>query len=136
FAGRGPDLWVAGEFGLQRFSDGRFRSIQSKDDDLLRGISGIVERADGDLWLNGLSGIVHIDHAEVAAALADGDYRVTGLRWGVRDGLPGFAAQIRPLPSLVEATDGRLWFAVNHGCVVLDPAPALRQVPALPATIQ
>ncbi|HET8948310.1 MAG TPA: triple tyrosine motif-containing protein, partial [Candidatus Polarisedimenticolia bacterium] len=136
FAGRGPDLWVAGEFGLQRFSDGGFRNIQPAGEDLLMGISGLVERANGDLWINGLSGIVRIDHTEVAAALADAGHRVTGLRWGVRDGLPGFAAQIRPLPSLVEGTDGRLWFAVNWGCVVLDPERAVRQVPGLTVTIQ
>ena len=44
-----------GEFGLKQFDHGRFRTILSIDMESLRGISGIVETANGDLWLNGLA---------------------------------------------------------------------------------
>ncbi len=91
------------------------------DHEMLRGISGIIERANGDLWLNGITGVSHISQAEIARALQDPTHRVSGEHFGGREGLPGYAAQIRPLPSAVEGTDGRLWFALNNGVVWLDP---------------
>ncbi len=63
--GRGPEIWIGGEFGLQQFDHGRFHNIQAVDKEWLRGISGIVETANGDLWLNGLGGIFHVRRAEI-----------------------------------------------------------------------
>lgn len=134
--GRGSDIWIGGEFGLQKFDNGRFRSIHSADEDWLLGVSGIVETADGDLWLNGLTGIFHISRAEIAEALKDPSYRVRGEHIGVREGLPGFAAQIRPLPTAIEGSDGRLWFSLSSGLVWLDPTRARQQSAVPPLTIQ
>ena len=136
FAGRGPDVWIGGDFGLQRYSDGRLLSISAVDNQMLHGTSGIIERANGDLWLNGITGVFHISQAEVSRALQDSTYRVTGEHFGVREGLPGYAPQLRPLPSAVETTNGRLWFAVNNGVVWLDPDNAQHPAPALSVTIQ
>ncbi len=135
--GRGPEIWIGGEFGLEQFDQGRFHKIAALDDTWLRGISGIVERANGDLWLNAISGIFHIRKAEISAALKDSSYRVKGEHFGRRDGLPGIAAQLRPLPTAIEGTDGRLWFTVRSGVVWLDPAAysGKRTIPA-PITIQ
>ena len=55
--GRGSEIWIGGEFGLVQFDHGRFRNIAAVNDEWLRGISGIVETANGDLWLNAISGI-------------------------------------------------------------------------------
>jgi signal transduction histidine kinase len=135
-AGRGADVWIGGEFGLQRYSNGRLLSINAVDNQMLHGISGIIERANGDLWVNGITGVFHISQAEVASGLQDPAYRVTGEHFSVREGLPGYAAQIRPLPTAIESTDGRLWFAMNNGVVWLDPNNAQHPAPALPVTIQ
>lgn len=135
-SGRGPNVWIGGEFGLQKFDNGRFRSILAADQDWLLGISGIVEAADGDLWLNGLTGIFHINRAEIAEALKDPSYRVRGEHIGAREGLPGFAAQLRPLPTAIEGSDGRLWFSESSGVVWLDPTRARQQSAVPPLTIQ
>ncbi|HWO38898.1 MAG TPA: hypothetical protein VNO32_59750, partial [Candidatus Acidoferrum sp.] len=63
--GRGPEIWIGGEFGLEQFDQGRFHKIAAVDDQWLRGISGIVETANGDLWLNTISGIFHIRKVEI-----------------------------------------------------------------------
>ena len=120
--GRGPRIWIGGEFGLVEFDKGRFRTISAVDDEWLRGISGIVETSDGDLWLNGLSGIFHISKAEISESLKNTFYRVKGEHLGRRDGLPGVPTQLHPLPTAIEGTDGRLWFALQNGVVWLDPA--------------
>jgi signal transduction histidine kinase/ligand-binding sensor domain-containing protein len=135
-SGRGADVWIGGEFGLQKFDNGRFLNIGAADEDWLLGISGIVETADGDLWLNGLSGIFHIGRAEIAEALKNPSYRVKGQHLGIREGLPGFAAQIRPLPTAIESSDGRLWFSLSSGVVWLDPTHAQQQAIVPPLAIQ
>jgi PAS domain S-box-containing protein len=134
--GRGPEIWIGGEFGLQQFSNGRFRNIAAVDGNWIRGIAGIVETADGDLWLNGLSGIVHIGRAEVAEAIKSSTYQVKAEHLGARDGLPGVAEQLRPLGSAIEGSDGRLWFAEMSGLVWLDPNRSTVKVLAPPITIQ
>jgi signal transduction histidine kinase/streptogramin lyase len=134
--GRGSAVWIGGEFGLQGFDHGRFHSIEAVDDEWFRGISGIVETASGDLWLYGLSGICQIRQAEMARALQDPAYRVHGRHFSRRQGTPGVPAQLRPLPSAIEGSDGKLWFAGSSGVVWLDPAVPedARQPP--PITIQ
>jgi ligand-binding sensor domain-containing protein len=57
--GRGPEIWMGGEFGLEQFDQGRFHKVAAVDDRWLHGISGIVETPEGDLWLNAISGILY-----------------------------------------------------------------------------
>jgi PAS domain S-box-containing protein len=135
--GRGSEIWIGGEFGLEQFDQGRFHKIAAVDDQWLRGISGIVETSEEDLWLNATSGIFHIRKAEISKALKDSMYRVKGEHFGIREGLSGVAVQLRPLPTAIEGTDGRLWFTLRNGVVWLDPAAysEKRTVPA-PTTIQ
>jgi signal transduction histidine kinase/ligand-binding sensor domain-containing protein len=135
--GRGSEIWIGGELGLEQFDHGRFHNIAAVDDELLHGVSGIVETADGDLWLNGISGILHIRKEEISQALKDSTYRIRGERFGRRDGLPGVANQLKPLPTAIEGTDGRLWFTLRNGVVWLDPAVySERQTVPPPISIQ
>jgi signal transduction histidine kinase/ligand-binding sensor domain-containing protein len=120
--GRGPEIWIGGEFGLEQFDQGRFHKIAALDDQWLRGISGIVETPEGDLWLNAISGILHIRKAEISEALKDSAYRVKGEHFDRREGLSGIPSQVHPLPTAIEGSDGRLWFTLRNGVVWLDPA--------------
>jgi signal transduction histidine kinase/ligand-binding sensor domain-containing protein len=120
-AGRGAAVWIGGEFGLQQFDRGRFHTIHAVDKESLRGIVGIVEATNGDLWLNGLGGIVHLLRADILEGLKNCAHQVSGDRFGRREGLPGLARQLGPIAA-VEGRDGRLWFTVRNGVVSLDPA--------------
>jgi ligand-binding sensor domain-containing protein/signal transduction histidine kinase len=134
--GRGSEIWIGGEFGLEQFDHGSFHNIQATDSELLRGISGIVETANGDLWLNGLGGIFHVPRSEIIEALKNSVYQVKGEHFGTREGLPGYPFQLRPLNTAIEGTDGRIWFATSGGIVWLDPARTKTNVPPPPITIQ
>ncbi|MGO9994108.1 MAG: histidine kinase [Steroidobacteraceae bacterium] len=134
--GRGSEIWIGGEFGLQQFDHGRFHTIRTIDNESLRGISGIVEMVNGDLWLNGLGGIVHIRRAEILQGLYNPAYQVSAERFDRRAGLPGLPSQLRHMPTAIEGTDGRLWFTVNNGVVWLDPTRASNRTPPAPVSIQ
>jgi signal transduction histidine kinase/ligand-binding sensor domain-containing protein len=118
--------WFGGEFGLARLEGERFYGVQSVPELPLDGITGIVETADGDLWLNGRPGIVHIAAAELQRSRVDRAYRVRGETLGAFDGVVGSAATLRPLPTAVEASDGKLWFATTGGIYGIDPAQRMR----------
>jgi signal transduction histidine kinase/ligand-binding sensor domain-containing protein len=133
---RGRELWIAGELGLARFDGERFSEIRGVADDALIGISGLVATANGDLWANGYAGITHIRRSELEHARSDKRYRVQYETFNHLDGLPGTAVQIRPAPSLIEGSDGRLWFAQNLGHVGwIDPAHIQRNPLPPPVSI-
>jgi PAS domain S-box-containing protein len=129
---RGPRLWIGGEWGLTMFLDGRFHAVRATE--LLRGVTGIVETANGDLWLNGAGGITHLEAAELSRALQDSSYRARAERLDYRDGLQGAATQVRPLPTAIQGADGRIWFTTETGVASIDPKHVGRN--ALPPPIQ
>ena len=134
--GRGAEVWIGGEFGLQQADNGRVRILSALNRELLRGISGIIETARGDLWLNSLSGIVHLPRSELSEALRDPNYQLKGHRFGRRAELPGFPPQFRPLQTAIEGSDGKLWFAGTRGVAWLDPAHVRHEAPPPPVTIE
>jgi signal transduction histidine kinase/ligand-binding sensor domain-containing protein len=121
YSGRTGD-WFGGELGLARIEGDRFHSIQSPPELPLEGITGIVETTDGDLWLNGRTGIVHIAATELEHSRLDPAYRVRGETLGASDGVVGSGAMLRPLPTAIEAADGKLWFSTTGGIYGVDPA--------------
>ena len=91
----------------------------------MNGISGIASDANGDMWLNGLSGVVHIKADEIQRAVANHGYSMAIERLDNLDGLVSAPEQIRPLPSVVKTSDGRIYFATRSSIVWIDP----RQIP-------
>jgi signal transduction histidine kinase/ligand-binding sensor domain-containing protein len=114
--------WLGGEFGLARFDGERFYKVQSVPELPLDGITGIVETTEGDLWLNARAGIIHIAATELQRSRVGPSYRVHGEALGAFDGVVGSSAMLRPLPTAIEAADGKLWFATTGGIYGIDPA--------------
>lgn len=114
-------LWVGGEFGVAQVQDSRVRTLSTTRVEVMSGISGIIETAEGELWLNGTLGIVRVTLAEMEQAFADPNHRLHYQLFDFRDGLPGVAQQASPVPTAIAAADGKLWFATNHGVVYIDP---------------
>lgn len=134
--GRRSATWVGGESGLARFDGDRFQPVHPDEDHAFDGLGGIVEAADGGLWLNGSSGIVHVSAAELQRSIGDPGYRVRTEVYGVADGVIGSGTRLRPLPSAIEGSDGKIWFTTSSGFYSIDPA-RLKRNPVAPAvTIQ
>lgn len=129
----GDHVWVGGPGGLMFFDGARFRPLTPVGGSI-RGITGIVETASGELWLNGADGITRLAMAEVRRAMREPGYRAVDERLNHLDGLDGSAPQMRPFPSAVEGSHGRLWFTTESSVAWIDPAHIHRNL--LPPPVQ
>jgi signal transduction histidine kinase len=123
--GRDQHVWVGGQQGLALLTGDRFRSVVSKSGPAFRMITGIVEVANGDVWLHGAPGIARVPAAEVRRSLADTTYQVTAEWLDYRDGLDGAPPEGR-VPSMIQSSDGRLWFGTNLEVASIDPSRIAR----------
>ena len=127
---------VGGELGLAAFDGERFRPLQATRSDVFTGITGLVRARDGSLWINGSAGAVHITKDNLAQVLSETTFRTPYEVLDTEDGMPGSAQQTRPLPSLVEGSDGKLWFAASDGLAYVDPTRIQRNVAPPPVVIR
>jgi signal transduction histidine kinase/ligand-binding sensor domain-containing protein len=113
-------IWIGGDTGIEVLENSHFYRISPPDAEALKGISGIAGDANGDMWLNGLSGIVHITAHEIQRALANHGYAIAIEQLDYLDGLVSAPEQIRPLPSVVKTSDDRIYFATRSSIVWID----------------
>ena len=113
-------VWAGGSAGVARLSHERFQSLSFEAETLPRNVTGIVERRNGDLWLLAAGGAVHVPAAEIDAASADSGHLVLATVLGPKDGIIG-AEWIRPVPALIEGTDGKLWATTTADVYMIDP---------------
>jgi signal transduction histidine kinase/ligand-binding sensor domain-containing protein len=125
-AARGDHVWLAGTGGIVLFTRGNFYLMDFIDPKLPGRVSGIVETEKGDLWANGFTGITHVPAPELARWIQNPTSKVAGEHLDAFDGLPGISAERFPEPSVVEGSDGRMWFATMKGISWLDAAALAR----------
>ena len=118
-----PDgtLWIATEAGLSRLRNGRIATLTTQHGLPCNRIHAMVEDSDGAFWLNTACGLLRISASDLAAWSAD-PHRTIGVRiFDASDGM-----RTRPTPTgyfrrAAKSNDGRLWFAVMDGVLVVDP---------------
>ncbi|WP_338869721.1 sensor histidine kinase [Myxococcus stipitatus] len=132
----GEPALVGGALGLSAFDGERFRPLHATRLDVLSGITGMLKTKDGSLWLNGHAGGVRISADDLRRALEDPAYAMPFELFDMSDGMQGGAQQVRPLPTLVEGGDGRLWFASASGLGWIDPANIRRNPMPPPVAIR
>jgi signal transduction histidine kinase/ligand-binding sensor domain-containing protein len=130
------NVWAGGDLGLARLDGETFRAVLPEPGKEFGSITGIVETLAGDLWFNGSGGISRISAEEVRRVVADPTHRVKVELLDLLDGVAGTSARIRPLPTLIEATDGQLWFVTSAGIYWLNPAKLMRNPLPPPVQIQ
>lgn len=116
----GNEVVAGGLGGLAVLRDGAFHRLAAADPDVLAGVSGTVVGANGDRWLNGSKGVVHVKAADWKAATAASGVALKYILYGVLDGYPGFADTSTRRPSALGDVDGQLWFVGATGMVRLD----------------
>ncbi|MHA6720625.1 sensor histidine kinase [Sphingomonas sp. RS6] len=115
-------VFVAGEFGIAHLAGGRFRTIDARRVPVLAGITGLVQRDDGSVWISGLKGLVSTSRAAIATATAAPPAPLDYHLFSAADGLPGVALQDQHKTTAVQDGEGRIWVANNIGIGSIDPA--------------
>lgn len=128
-------VWVGGELGFSQLRGTRFYSIRTAPANSFKGISGIASTKNGDLWLNAARGIVRVQGQEVERLIRDPSRLIETEIIDNLDGVPGDAIQLRPIPSAVATTDGRVWFDTTGGLVWIDSAESNRNQLAPPVSL-
>ncbi len=126
FASGARGLWVGGSEGVAWFDGQRFHRLGSVSGEALRGVSGLVETPEGELWLHGASGVIRVSAAEVGALRADPRHVPVLEVFNADDGLVGRTSTLRPLRTAARTGDGRLWFSTELGLFWLDPGHLVR----------
>jgi signal transduction histidine kinase/ligand-binding sensor domain-containing protein len=113
-------LFLLGARGIALEGQGSLRSLSFEHPSYAQSVNGLVEAHNGDLWLNGLEGIVHVPSAEVRAAIANSTHRITATN--IQEGdFVGPVSRLSFNNSAHLDSHGRLWFSTLNGVVSVDP---------------
>lgn len=133
----GRHTLVASENRVAVLNGGRFHVLATPaDPTVLEGVTGILEAKSGDLWLNGFKGAVRVTAADFERAVQSRTYQLRFELFDVEDGFPGMAQRVRPLPTIIEGSDGRLWFVGTLNVGRLDPKSIRRNSIPPPVAIR
>lgn len=121
-------LWVGAANGLAFLRSGQVQVPRTISDSLRDQIFGIAEDKSGWLWISTANHVVRVNRDKLlSGSLGDGDVR----EYGLADGLPSTEG-VKRHRSVVADPLGRIWFSLNRGLSVADPARlAGSSVPAL-----
>jgi signal transduction histidine kinase len=129
-------LWAGGEKGIARFDGHRFVGLRESSSLHLHGVSGLVETAAGELWINHADGLSRVDAASLRTFLQGKVAAVDAEAFDIEDGLARGFSPAGPFPSLVQASDGRLWISTASNVLRVDPATIRRDHRAPPVRIR
>jgi len=126
----GEQLVLGGSDGLAMLVAGKLQPVHASEPDGLRGVTGIAVTADGDRWLNGRAGVVHVRAADWQRVVDRPDTPLRFELFGRVDGYPGRAAY-QGRTETAFSDDGRhVWFVATGGIVGLDSADLRRNTVA------
>jgi signal transduction histidine kinase/ligand-binding sensor domain-containing protein len=111
-------LWIGTAEGLAFLSAGRIQITTGAQGLLQDQILGLAEDRNGNLWIATSNRVLRVNSAKLlSGALEDGDLR----EYGLADGLLG-AQGVKRHRSVVADSFGHIWFSLNRGLSVVDPA--------------
>jgi signal transduction histidine kinase len=120
FAQTSHGIFAYGPRGIGLIRQSSLQLIKFRELDYSRGVTGLVEEQNGDVWINGFDGVVHIPSTEIRAALSDPDYKVSAKNLQEQD-FKGPAVPLLFSSTAHVDPSGRLWFSTLNGVVSVDP---------------
>ena len=113
-------MLAAGLAGLGLLRADHLTVLRIAQSDDLRGLTGVGETPNGDVWVNGVHGLVRIPANEMEAAKLDANHIIVAE--SVRDGeFIGPAPLARFAPSIAVAKDGIVWAVTSTRLISVDP---------------
>jgi signal transduction histidine kinase/ligand-binding sensor domain-containing protein len=113
-------MFATGTNGIAVLREERFQMLAFADEASARGITGIIESNNGDLWLNASHGIVRVGASELDIALRRPDYRMKSDRLTEGD-FVGAPQGVLQFQTAARDPDGNLWFVTVNGVIHIDP---------------
>jgi ligand-binding sensor domain-containing protein/signal transduction histidine kinase len=111
-------LWVGTTAGLAFRGASRFQVPAAVPASLREQILGLAEDRYGSLWLATSNHVLRVTRDKLLqGALSEGDIR----EYGLADGLRGVEG-VKRHQSVFRDPSGRIWFSLNRGISVVDPA--------------
>jgi signal transduction histidine kinase/ligand-binding sensor domain-containing protein len=111
-------LWIGTSEGLAFLGAGHIQIASGAPGLLQDQILGIAEDRNGNLWITTSNRVLRVNRDKLMrGALGDGDIR----EYGLADGLHGVEG-VKRHRSLVADSFGHIWFSMNRGLSVMDPA--------------
>lgn len=118
---RDGTLWVGGDAGLSRLSEGRFHAIRPRQGLPDRPVMAITSDDAGHLWVAlQFFGVIRLAPEQTSRALADQTYRLRYPVYNAAAGTAGLPDTPNPEGAII-GPDGRLWFVTSRGLTILDP---------------
>jgi signal transduction histidine kinase len=125
------EIWAGGDRGLARSRAGRFEPLPTLN--ALGGVTGLLQTKSGDIWLSTAVGAAHIAQQDLGALDEAPGRTPASQTFDFLDGMPGIARALRPMPSVLQSDDGRIWFEANNSFASIDPTEHIRNT--LPPTV-
>jgi signal transduction histidine kinase/ligand-binding sensor domain-containing protein len=119
-----PDgsLWIGyAGFGIGRLKDGNYARITAKEglrDDY---VSQMVSDDRGSMWVAGNRGLFQVRLSELHDVAEGRAERVRSRVFGRGEGLAGLQPSFDGYPAVCRSRDGRLWFAMRTGLLMVRP---------------
>ena len=123
-------LVAAGINGVAIMRGGHLQPLHLLHDEDGKGLTGIAQTSNGDLWTNGVHGVVHLSSSEFDAAIRESAYQMRSELIAEGDYI-GPAPLARYSPSIARGESDRLWIVTASRVVSLDPS-RIHQVPEQP----
>lgn len=133
---QGGGVWVGGELGVQWERDGRFVTLAGVGGERFSNVSGIWERADGELWLNAVRGLFRISAEDMHAWASAPTRKVRFETFNDQEGRQGITKAYSG-PSLASPDGHTIFVASARGVSRIDtqhvPRNAVAAVPMIDA---
>ncbi|MBX3280793.1 MAG: ATP-binding protein [Acidobacteria bacterium] len=118
FEDREGNLWVGSTQGIERFRDTVFVTYPAAEGAGMERGGPLYVDAEERTWFAAANHVVRVNRDNlITGSLGDGDVR----EYGLADGLPSTEG-VRRHRSVVADPLGRIWFSLNRGLSVADPA--------------
>jgi signal transduction histidine kinase/ligand-binding sensor domain-containing protein len=119
-------LWIGGNQGVSHFDGQKFAPLRFALGSPVSGVSGILQSAAGDAWLNTGAGVLHVPSSDLQAWSSDTGAPLRAELLNYLDGMLGSPTPNRPLPTVVEGSDGKIWLTTTNGIFWSEPGDVVR----------
>lgn len=114
-------IFIGGAAGLETFDGRKFIPVIPNDMGSFSDVWGLLGSPRSGIWFMEAHGIAHIPLAELGQLKNNPKHRVSYELFDGLDGLPSSLQRSGNMPSSIEDSEGRVWFATESDSVWIDP---------------